>query len=244
MKVAPTGPRHILALSFVAAAALALAVPSAASAQDSSQTQDTPQTQTPAQTAPVFAQHLNEFGVWGSVAVNSPDVYGSRAHGDFGALGFRYARVLSASRHRVLEYTFDVLPAEVIHEYTYAPCTFQSGSQTIATHCITGYQTVYAGGIAPFGWKFNFLPQHRLQPFAGLVGGMIGSVARIPTDVPGGALFNFTAEWQLGFERFNASRDRAWIVGYKLEHISDAFRTSVNPGIDLNVVFVGYSFFK
>lgn len=187
---------------------------------------------------------MNEFGAWGSYAVNSPDLYGSRAHGDFGALGFRYGRVLSASRHRVIEYTFDLLPAEVIHEYTYAPCRLQSGGQTISTHCITGYQTVYAGGIAPFGWKFNFLPEHRIQPFAALVGGMIGSVARIPTDVPGGALFNFTAEWQLGFERFNASRDRAWVVGYKMEHISDAFRTSVNPGIDLNVIFVGYSFFK
>jgi hypothetical protein len=187
---------------------------------------------------------MNEFGVWGSYAVNSPDVYGSRAHGGFGALGFRYGRVLSASKHRVIEYTFDVLPAEVIHEYSYAPCTIQSGGQSFATHCVTGYQTVYAGGIAPFGWKFDFRPQSRLEPFAGLVGGMIGSVARIPTDVPGGALFNFTAEWQLGFERFNASRNRAWIVGYKLEHISDAFRTSVNPGIDLNVVFVGYSFFR
>ncbi|HEX5424111.1 MAG TPA: acyloxyacyl hydrolase [Candidatus Acidoferrales bacterium] len=238
MTFARAGVRHFLIISVIAA--IGAVVPPAALAQDSSQTsaQSTPPP------PPVFARHMSEFGAWGSYAVNSPDLYGSRAHGDFGALGFRYGRVLSASRHRVIEYTFDVLPAEVIHEYTYAPCTFQSGGQTISTHCITGYQTVYAGGIAPFGWKFNFLPEHRIQPFAALVGGMIGSVARIPTDVPGGALFNFTAEWQLGFERFNASRDRAWIVGYKLEHISDAFRTSVNPGIDLNVIFVGYSFFR
>lgn len=205
--------------------------------------QDSPQSAVPEQ-KDVPPLRMNEFGVWGSYAVNSPDVYGSREHGGFGALGFRYGRVLSASRHRVIEYTFDVLPAEVVHEHAYTPCLIQSGGQTIATHCVTGYQTVYAGGIAPFGWKFNFRPQHRLQPFAGLVGGMMGSVARVPQDIPGGALFNFTAEWQLGFERFNASRDRAWTVGYKLEHISDAFRTSVNPGIDLNVIFVGYSFFR
>lgn len=236
MRFGPARVRHIPIICFIAASALA--------GSPVARAQDSPPVANSAQARPLYARHMNEFGAWGSYAVNSPDVYGSQAHVGFGAAGFRYGRVISASRHRVIEYTFDVLPAEVIHEYTYAPCTFQSGGRTIATHCITGYQTVYAGGIAPFGWKFNFLPEHRLQPFAALVGGMIGSVARIPSDVPGGALFNFTAEWQVGFERFNASRDRAWIVGYKLEHISDAFRTSVNPGVDLNVIFVGYSFFR
>jgi hypothetical protein len=236
MTLPPAGARHTIACFLLAAAALMICP--ALRAQDSASQAST------AAPAPEFPQRMNEFGVWGSYAVNSPDVYGSRAHGGFGALGFRYGRVLSASRRRVIEYTFDVLPAEVVHEYSYAPCVIQSGGQTIATHCVTGHQTVYAGGIAPFGWKFNFRPQHRFQPFAGLVGGMIGSVARVPTDIPGGALFNFTAEWQLGFEWFNASHDRAWTVGYKLEHISDAFRTSVNPGIDLNVIFVGYSFFR
>lgn len=189
-------------------------------------------------------QRLNEFGAWGAYAVNSPDVYGSRAHGEFGALGFRYGRVVSATRHRVIEYTFDVVPVEVIHQPSYAPCTFESGGQTISTHCISGHETVYGGGITPLGWKFNFLPERRLQVFAALGGGIIATTTRVPTDIPGGAIFNFTAEWQVGFERFNAPRNRAWIFGYKLEHISDAFRTNVNPGIDLNVIFVGYSFFK
>ncbi len=190
------------------------------------------------------AQRLNEFGVLGSVSVNSPDVYGSRAHGGFGAFGFRYGRVLSASRHRVIEYTLDVLPVEVMHQLSYAPCTVANGGQVIVTHCVSGHETVYGGGISPFGWKFNFLPQRRLQPFAALEGGLVFSTARIPTDIPGGTLSNFTAEWQLGFERFNASRKRAWVFGYKLQHISNAFRTGVNPGVDLNVLFVGYSFFK
>lgn len=203
--------------------------------QDSAGAQDT---------AHAATQPPNEFGILGSVSVNSPDLYGSRAHGDFGALAFRYGRVLSATRHRVIEYTLDVVPAEVLHEYSYVPCMFQSGGLTIATHCTNGYQNVYAGGLTPFGWKFSFLPRHQLQPVAALEGGMVFSTARIPTDIPGGALFNFTATWQLGFQRFNSSRTRAWIFGYKMQHISDAFRTSLNPGIDLNVLFLGYSFFK
>jgi Lipid A 3-O-deacylase (PagL) len=187
---------------------------------------------------------MNEFGLWGSFSVNSPDVYGSRAHGQFGALAFRYGRVVSASRHRVIEYTLDILPAEVMHQLSYVPCTIESGGKLVSTHCVSDHETVYGGGISPLGWKFNFRPQRRFQPFAALSGGIVASVARIPTDLPGGTLFNFTAEWQLGFQLYNASRNRAWIAGYKLEHISNAFRTSVNPGIDLNVLFVGYSFFK
>jgi hypothetical protein len=194
--------------------------------------------------SPPRAERMNEFGVWGSYAVNSPDVYGSRAHGDFGALGLRYGRVVSASRHRVIEYTLDVVPVEVMRQLSYTPCTIASGGQVIAAHCISGHETVYGGGFTPLGWKFNFLPQRRFEVFAALGGGIIATTARTPTDIPGGALFNFTADWQVGFERFSASGDRAWIFGYKLEHISDAFRTSVNPGIDLNVIFVGYSFFK
>jgi hypothetical protein len=187
-------------------------------------------------------QPLNEFGVWGSASVNSPDVYGSRAHGNFGALGFRYGRIISASRRRVIEYTIDVLPVEVMHQPTYTPCIYSGPN--VVSYCLNGHETVYGGGIAPLGWKFNFLPHRRFQPFAALSGGWITTTQRIPTDVPGGALFNFTAEWQLGFQRFSSSRKRAWIVGYKLEHISDAFRTSVNPGVDLNVLFFGYSFFR
>jgi Lipid A 3-O-deacylase (PagL) len=204
-------------------------------------------TATPAQCQESHADHAerkNEFAFWGSYSVNSPDLYGSRAHGDFGAVAFRYGRIVSSTRHRVIEYTLDILPAEVLHELTYAPCTVVSNGQLVSSHCATGHQIVYGGGFAPLGWKFNFSPNRRLQPFAALSGGIMGSVARIPTDIPGGALFNFTAEWQLGFQRFNASHTRAWIFGYKLEHISDGFRTSVNPGIDLNVLFVGYSFFK
>ena len=189
-------------------------------------------------------QPPNGFGFWGSYSVNSPDVYGSRAHGRFGAVSFRYSRVVSATRHRVIEYTLDVLPAEVMHQLSYTPCTIESGGKLVATHCANGHETVYGGGVAPLGWKFNFFPQRRFQPFAALSGGFVATVARIPTDVPGGTLFNFTAECQVGFQRFNAARNRAWIGGYKLEHISNAFRTSVNPGIDLNVLFVGYSFFK
>ena len=34
------------------------------------------------------------------------------------------------------------------------------------------------------------------------------------------------------------------MFGYRFQHISNAYRSSLNPGMDANVIFVGYSFFK
>ena len=47
-----------------------------------------------------------------------------------------------------------------------------------------------------------------------------------------------------GFQRYNSSRTRAWMFGYKYQHISNAYRGEINPGVDLNTIFVGYSFYK
>lgn len=48
----------------------------------------------------------------------------------------------------------------------------------------------------------------------------------------------------LPHHQFNAQHTRAWMVGYKLQHISNADRTDVNFGVDNNIFFFGYSIFK
>ncbi len=107
-----------------------------------------------------------------------------------------------------------------------------------------GHQVVYGGGLSPFGWKFSLRPAHRWQPFGALNTGFVMSERAILEDVARAIRFNFTFDFQMGVGRFNASGTRAWIFGYKLQHISNAFRSYVNPGVDLDMIFVGYSFFK
>ena len=103
---------------------------------------------------------------------------------------------------------------------------------------------MYGGGINPIGLKLNFLHQRRFEPFVASSLGLVTSVKPIPFDIPGEEQFNFTFDFQAGLERFNSSRSRAWIFGYRFQHISNANRSSINPGMDANVIFLGYSFFK
>ena len=56
--------------------------------------------------------------------------------------------------------------------------------------------------------------------------------------------FNFTFDFQAGVEHFNSSGTRAWSFVAKVQHISNASRSSVNPGANIAMFSVGYSFFK
>jgi hypothetical protein len=197
--------------------------------------------------APRFCQAQtprNEFGVWGAYSVNSPSVYTSRGHTDFGVAAFRYGRILTSSKSFALEYTVDVEPIEITRERKYVSCEIPTNGANILGYCPQGRETVYGGGLSPFGWKLNFRPSKGWQPIAAISGGFVSSLRPIPKDVPGGTQFNFTFDLQVGVERFNASRTRAWTFAYKLQHISNANRSQVNPGVDLNMLSVGYSFFK
>jgi hypothetical protein len=111
-------------------------------------------------------------------------------------------------------------------------------------YCPNELETVYGGGINPIGCKINLRRQRRFQVFGGISAGFVASVNRVPVDLPGGTRFNFTFDLQTGIERFNSARTHAWTFGYKLQYISNANRGGRNPGIDSNMVFLGYSFFK
>lgn len=186
----------------------------------------------------------NEFGVWGAYSANSPDVYTSQGHIQSGVAAFRYGRLLVKKPSYTVEYTVDVAPAEVSRANVYESCEVLYQGVAQAGYCAIGKQWIYGGGLSPFGWKFNFRPRRQWQPFAACSGGFVMSQKAIPEDIPKATRFNFTGEIQVGVERFNRKRTRAWIFSYKLQHVSNGFRSSVNPGVDLNMLAVGYSFFK
>lgn len=186
----------------------------------------------------------NEFGVWGAYSANSPDVWGSQGHIQFGVAALRYGRLVAVSPRYTVEYTADVEPVEVARADVYTSCKILLHGKVQPGFCPIGKQWIYGGGVSPFGWKFNLRPKHQWQPFGALSAGFVMSERAIPDDIPKATRFNFTFDFQLGVERFNRKRTRAWTFSYKLQHISNAFRSSVNPGVDLNMIAIGYSFFK
>jgi hypothetical protein len=57
----------------------------------------------------------------------------------------------------------------------------------------------------------------------------------------GAARSNFTFDFGGGVDIVRDSR-RAITVGYKYEHISNGGRSRINPGVDVQLIYVGYSF--
>ena len=102
---------------------------------------------------------------------------------------------------------------------------------------------VYGFAVSPIGFTFEPAHRHTLQPFFELRGGIIASTERIPENVPDGTALNFQFDFGAAVQWRFAER-RALDLGYKFLHISNAFTTPVNPGVDNNIFYVGVSFFR
>jgi hypothetical protein len=207
--------------------------------------QGTPQSVTssvaPTESEPTRAPR-NEFGVWGALSAGSPHVIGITGDVQLGQAAIRFGRILVDRPGFAFEWTIDVIPAEIVRQPR-AVDAFYVNSR-IAYYALDGHQIVYGGGVNPIGLKFNFFRQDQWQPVLASTGGFVVSVLPVPVDVHGEEQFNFTFDLQAGLQHFNSSNTRAWMFGYKYQHISNGYRGTINPGADFNVIFVGYSFFK
>ena len=185
----------------------------------------------------------NEFGIWGGYSFDSPHVFGVSSDRRLGLLALRYGRTIHSWQNISLEYTVDIFPLVLVDQPTILSI-YTPGPPPETIYVDSGREAVYGGGVNPIGLKLNFRQQRRFEPFLGSSVGLVVSTRPIPLDVPGEDQFNFTFDFQAGLERFNSTRSRAWFFGYRYQHISNAYRSSINPGMDGNIFFVGYSFFK
>jgi hypothetical protein len=179
----------------------------------------------------------NEFGVWGGISFHSPTLIGKTPDARFGNIGLRYGRVLAASKTVAFEWTIDAVPVSILSTKRITSVQIVPGGFTFTE----ARKSVYGWGIAPIGLKFNFRRNRRVQPFAHATGGFLYFSEDVP--VAGGARFNFTFDFSGGVQIVNSNR-RAFTIGYKYEHISNGFRSSINPGVDVQMVYVGFSIFK
>ena len=175
---------------------------------------------------------MNEFGVWVGGSFDSPTVIGTAEDRKYFTLGLRYGRVFATSKRVAFEYTVDAVPVAVVFQPDFA--------QALNRH---HDKSVYGAGLSPIGFKINFNRRRRTQPFVNVSGGFLYFRRPVPADVSGATKFNFTFDFGGGVQIVTRAR-RAIAFGYKFQHISNAGRSVVNPGLDANVIYVGYSFFK
>ena len=178
----------------------------------------------------------NEWGVWGGISFNSPTLIGKTPDARFGNIGLRYGRVLAASKTVAFEWTIDAIPVAVLSnprpELTLPP----PGGFVSPVR-----RSVYGFGAAPIGLKFNFRRNRRVQPFGQATGGFLYFAEQVP--ITNASQFNFTFDFSGGVQIVNSNR-RSFTIGYKYHHISNGYTGTFNPGVDVQMIFAGFSLFR
>jgi hypothetical protein len=82
-----------------------------------------------------------------------------------------------------------------------------------------------------------------VYPFLQTNEGIIASSEPIPINVIGATGLNFMIDLGGGV-RIRTSRRRAISLGYKYLHVSNGFTSPVNPGVDNNVFYAGFSLLR
>jgi len=193
---------------------------------------------------PVRAQSSNgevtkgtqEWGVWGGEGLVATTAFGGltrpEAAGRMSAvLGLRYGRVLLVKDSLTLSYIGDLVPIEI-----------QRGNVTRESDPFTptARATVFGTGLAPLGLKASF-GRARVKPFLSAAGGVLVFGRRVP--LPAATKLTFTGDIDVGADLWTRP-SRAFTLGLKFHHISNAGTGDVNRGLNLFVLYGGLSFFR
>ena len=97
--------------------------------------------------------------------------------------------------------------------------------------------------VTPLGFTADFGRRHKVFPFLQTDEGIIASTEPIPINVTGATGLNFLIDAGGGI-RIKTGRRHAICLGYKFLHISNGFTSAVNPGVENNVFYAGFSILR
>ena len=157
--------------------------------------------------------------------MNQPPIGGNPASQGSGYFRLLHEMPVQSTAVKSSNYTFVFEGQTYYHDYTFT----------------YGRRWTYVGGLSPAGLEAKFLPHSRIQPVLTLMTGFAVS----PRDIPmfDSSAFNFTFSFGAGFDFFRRST-RAMRLEYRVQHLSNADIGTTNPGIDSQMIQVGYSWGK
>jgi hypothetical protein len=175
-----------------------------------------------AQDTPPFP--LDHKGAW-EISVRASE-FGviNQGGGLLTTAGIRYGKVLTNSfgitrrRHGTLEYTVDLLPLMLM----------------------TWPSVIYGGGVAPLGFKWNYLANPSYRPFWEANLGLAFSTHSFP---PGNSTVNFIVNAGGGLTVLNRG-DETLTVGFEYSHLSCGFFCTRNPNLNGASVVLEYHWLK
>jgi len=134
-----------------------------------------------------------------------------------------------------LSLTPTLLPAAIVIQP--AEVLDNPPARTVPGHAVYGF------AVAPLGLTADLARRHRVHPFLETMEGMIASTEPIPENRPNATGLNFLFDGGGGI-RWNIGPRSALSLGYRFLHISNAGTTSFNPGLNNNVIYIGYSLLR
>lgn len=130
-----------------------------------------------------------------------------------------------------ISYSGELLPAAVLLQPgQYLP-------QFVPAHAVYGF------AVTPLGFTADFGRRHRVYSFIQTNEGIVASSEPIPINVTGATGLNFLIDVGGGL-RIKTGQRSAISFGYKFLHISNGFTSAVNPGVDNNIFYAGFSILK
>jgi hypothetical protein len=162
----------------------------------------------------------HDIQLFAGYSPDSPTFLGSAPDRQFAVAGLSYGYRCWTPGSVSVFYNATVMPAAIL----------------INSHAVYGF------AVAPLGFTVEF-SRRRVRPFFETIEGIIASTEPIPIRAPNATGLNFLFDLGGGI-RWNMGPRRAISVGYRFLHISNAGTTNFNPGVDNNVIYVGYSFLR
>lgn len=191
---------------------------------------------------PASAQLPLAVGVWGAASFSSGRVLGKIPDGRLDLIGIRFhRRLIPRGMERLAEheaptltYTADLIPFAAV---SIPKGTAPGGVSATQSVKETGLD-VWGFGLYPLGFQVRFRPSATLRPFIAGHTGLFYFAEPVPDER--GRQTNFAAGLGGGIQ-ITVSRRTTLMLGYRYHHLSNGFRGSINPGLDANLLYVGFS---
>jgi hypothetical protein len=100
---------------------------------------------------------------------------------------------------------------------------------------------VYGAGANPVGLQVKLPHSRSIEPFLDSLGGFLYFTDRVLS--PEASQFNFTIDLGVGL-LIRMAETKGLKFGYRYHHLSNANISAHNPGVDSQIVYVGFSFLK
>lgn len=179
--------------------------------------------------SPAEARH--DFELFAGYSPVSTTLIGTTSDRRLVIAGFGYSYRCWIWSGVSISYSGEIMPSAVLLQPAqYLP-------QFVPAHAVYGF------AVTPLGFTADFARRRGVYPYLQSNEGIIASSEPIPINIPGATGLNFLIDVGGGV-RIKTGQGHAISLGYKYLHISNGFTSAVNPGVDNNVFYAGFSILK